>query len=231
MQLQVPKNGMNNAKKEIVSKIQKISGKYSPDMVFADWICCSALAIQNSCYIIHDKVWNEREEQYKNIMNKYELEERREFANMLKLLADAFEEEMSDILGEIYMESGCGSKLTGQFFTPFHVSYLTAEMALADQVITEEEKYEINEPSVGGGGMIIAAAMVLKNRGLNHQRCMKVVAQDLDWRSVYMAYVQLSLLGIDAIVVQGDTLLNPYHKGVTPRSHILMTPKRMGVLL
>ena len=222
---------MNKAKKEIVSKIQKMSGKYSPDMIFADWVMCSALAIQNSCYLIHDTVWQSREKQYINTMNKYELSERREFVNMLFLLTDAFEEGASDILGEIYMESGCGSKQTGQFFTPFHVSYLTAEMALANQIINEEEKYEINEPSVGGGGMIIATAVAMKNRGINYQRCMKVVAQDLDWRSVYMAYVQFSLLGIDAIVVQGDTLLEPYNEKTTDRSHILRTPKRMGVLL
>ena len=208
-----------------------MSGKYSPDMIFADWVMCSAIAIQNSCCLIHDAVWHSREEQYKNTMKKYEAGERTEFVNMLLLLTDAFEEGVSDILGEIYMESGCGSKHTGQFFTPFHVSYLTAEMALANQIISENDKYEINEPSVGGGGMIIATAVALKNRGINYQRCMRVVAQDLDWRSVYMAYVQFSLLGIDAIVVQGDTLMQPYDARKTEPRQILRTPKRMGVLL
>ena len=78
--------------------------------------------------------------------------------------------------------------------------------------------------------MIIAAAKVLKERGLNYQRCMKVVGQDLDWRGVYMAYVQLSLLGIDAIVVQGNTLAEPYVEGYD-RSRMLRTPMNMGVIL
>ena len=222
---------MNEKKKEIVQKIQKMAGKYSPDMIFSDWVQCSALAIQNSCQLVHDSVWKSREEQYKNTMNKYSLEERQEFVKMLHLLTDAFEEKMSDILGEIYMESGCGSKQTGQFFTPFHLSKLTAEVALANRVINENEKLEINEPSVGGGGMIIATAAILKERGINYQRCMRVTAQDLDWRSVYMAYVQFSLLGINATVVQGDTLQNPYNGQSYERSHVLMTPAKMGVLI
>lgn len=222
---------MNEAKKEIIKTIQKMSGKYALNTIFSDWVMCSAIAIQNSCRVIHNSVWKSREEQYINTMKKYTLEERQEFVRMLKLLTDAFEEGMSDILGEIYMETGCGSKSTGQFFTPFHLSKLTAEMSLANQVISEDEPFEINEPTVGGGGMIIAVAAVLKERGINYQKCMRVVGQDLDWRSVYMAYVQFSLLGIDAIVVQGDTLMHPYDVNRTEESHILRTPKRMGVLL
>jgi type I restriction-modification system DNA methylase subunit len=222
---------MSEAKKEIIKTIQKMSGKYALNTIFSDWVMCSALAIQNSLCLFHDSLWETREEQYISTMKKYTLEERQEFVRMLKLLTDAFEEGMSDILGEIYMESGCGSKSTGQFFTPFHLSKLTAELSLDKKVINEDEPFEINEPSVGGGGMIIAVAAILKERGINYQKCMRVVGQDLDWRSVYMAYVQFSLLGIDAILVQGDTLMNPYDVARTEESHIFRTPKRMGVLL
>lgn len=208
-----------------------MSGKYSPDNIFNDWVLCSAIAIYNSCFLVHNKAWIEREERYINTMKKYTLEERQEFVHMLHLLTNALDERMGDILGEIYMESGAGSKATGQFFTPFHISKLTAEMALANEKLNENEIYELNEPSVGGGGMIIATALAMKERGINYQRCLRVVGQDLDWRSVYMAYVQFSLLGIDAIVVQGDTLQTPYVEGMTPENHILRTPKNMGVLL
>lgn len=219
-----------DSKKEIVEMIVKMSGKYSPDIIFSDWVQCSAIAIQNSCCPFHDKAWKRREEQYINTMNRYTLEERQNFVKMLLLLTDAFEEKMSDILGEIYMESGSGSKHTGQFFTPFHVSLLTAKVALGNKIIDENEKYEINEPSVGGGGMIIATAAAMREKGVNFQKCMRVTAQDLDWRSVYMAYVQFSLLGIDAAVVQGDSLVKPYDEN-TQESRILRTPKRMGVLI
>jgi hypothetical protein len=79
--------------------------------------------------------------------------------------------------------------------------------------------------------MIIGAADILQERGVNYQPLMQVVAQDLDWLAVYMCYIQLSVLGIDAIVVQGDSLLYPYQKGVTPETHILRTPKNKGALI
>ena len=79
--------------------------------------------------------------------------------------------------------------------------------------------------------MIIATAAILKEKGINYQRAMEVVAQDLDWKGVYMCYLQLSLLGIKAICVQGDTLICPYEKGKIEQSHILITPAKKGVLL
>ena len=45
-----------------------------------------------------------------------------------------------------------------------------------------------------------------------------------------MTYLQLSLLGIRAKVVQGDTLADPYRAGYPPE-RILRTPRDMGVLL
>ena len=69
----------------------------------------------------------------------------------------------------------------------------------------------------------------MKEKGINYQRKMDVVAQDLDWKGVYMCYLQLSLLGIKATVVQGDTLAEPYSKGYPP-DRVLHTPAKMGVL-
>ena len=80
--------------------------------------------------------------------------------------------------------------------------------------------------------MIIAAARALKEQGENYQRKMRVVAQDLDWKAVYMCYVQLSLLGVNAVVVQGNTLAEPWTPySDTPSERVWYTPARMGVLL
>lgn len=220
---------MKERQKEIAKEIAKMSGRYSPFIIFDDWVKCMALSIQNSCCLFHDKIWQQREEDYMQTMNKYELDERHKLVELAGMLTNAFEEDMCDMLGDIYMESAAGNKNLGQFFTPFNLSYACAACTLPED-ISEDNPFHINEPSVGGGGMIIAAAKVLKEQGLNYQRCMKVVGQDLDWRGVYMAYVQLSLLGIDAIVVQGNTLAEPYVEGYD-RSRMLRTPMNMGVIL
>lgn len=216
-------------KKDIIKNINSIAGKYSAYEVFTDWIRCGSLSISNSLHIIHDKVWQEREQAYVDIMKKYTEEERKKLVEMFGMLMETIEYQMTDVLGEIYMEAGMGSKAAGQFFTPFHLSKACAQ--LIDYSPDEYGKIRINEPSCGGGGMIIAMAAVLKERGINYQQCMEVVAQDLDWKGVYMCYLQLSLLGINAVCVQGNTLSDPYIPGKTERSHILYTPARMGVLM
>lgn len=175
----------------------------------------------------HSKIWQEREKSYKDLMSRYELEERCKLRDMFHLLAQALDEEIGDVLGEIYMEAGMGSKYTGQFFTPFHLSELCARMNLTETIENYSgEVITLNEPSCGGGGMIIAAVKVLLDAGINPQECLRVVAQDLDWKGVYMCYLQLSLLGIRAVVVQGDTLSDPYRHGYPPE-RTLITPAEM----
>lgn len=218
-----------NRKKEIIKLIKEISGKYSEYEVFTDWIKCSALTISNSVTWFHGNVWKDREQAFQDTMRKYTPGEQKKLSEMMGLLILALEDEMTDILGQIYMEAGMGSKAAGQFFTPFHLSQVCAELSLQEP--DENGIYTINEPSCGGGGMIIAAAVALKNKGINYQRAMRVVAQDLDWKGVYMCYLQLSLLGINAVCVQGNTLTEPYIKGKTDSSHILFTPAYMGVLI
>ena len=61
-----------NYKQEIVSSIQKISGKYSPYQIFRDWCEMLAITIQNSCCLFHDDLWKQREDLYTSIFSKYE---------------------------------------------------------------------------------------------------------------------------------------------------------------
>lgn len=229
-------------KKEIIRTINDMSGRYSGYQIFSDWIQCLALSIQNSTCMIHDKVWEDREQLYKDTMRRYTEEEREKMAFLTACLIDTLEDGPDDVLGKVYMEAGMGSKIAGQFFTPFHLSELCARLgvySLSSSFEDEMTKIKngmtdeltINEPSCGGGAMIIAVAKILQDEGINYQKVMKVVAQDLDWKGVYMCYVQLSLLGISAICVQGDTLSDPYIPGKTERSHILRTPRHMGALL
>lgn len=215
-------------KQKIIKRIESISGKYSPYEVFTDWIRCCAIAISNSVTPIHGKVWKEREKSYLDTVAKYEKKEAESFAEMLAWLVIGLEKEMEDVLGSVYMMGGMGSKTTGQFFTPFHVSEMCGRLTVGNP--DEDGIYRLNEPACGGGAMIIAAAKALRDKGVNYQRKLVVVAQDLDWKSVYMCYLQLSLLGIKATCVQGDTLEKPYTEDY-PRQRVLYTPAKMGVLL
>lgn len=215
-------------KKEIIKCIRDLSGRYSPTSVFFDWVQCMALAISNSCHVIHGNIWKQREETYKATMNKYDEEERLKLAEMSGMLVMALEEGLGDVLGEIYMGSIGGDGGKGQFFTPYSLSLACASLTLPKE--NAGGKVTVNEPTCGSGGMIIAAAQILQERGENYQRKLDVVCQDLDWTAVYMCYVQLSLFGIRAAVAQGNTLSEPYIDSY-PAERVLYTPAKMGLLL
>ena len=180
-------------KKKIIERLNGLSGSRSPYEVFCDWVKCCAIAIQNACQIGGD-LRCKREEQYLQTIKPYG-EQGAAFGDMMALLVMALNENIEDVLGQVYMEAGLGNKSTGQFFTPFHISLLCAEM------------------------------------GTNFQTRLDVVAQDLDWKAVHMCYIQLSLLGICATVVQGDTLSNPYIPGKVNPECVFYTPRKMGVLV
>ena len=95
----------------------------------------------------------------------------------------------------------------------------------------KQRELTVYEPSCGAGGNIIAMLQCLKKNGINYQKDCDIVCQDLDYRCVYMCYVQLSFLGAKALVVQGNTLMEPFHPAKTKRANIFITPGKAGALL
>lgn len=190
---------MNKIVQDISKEIQSMSGTYTPYIILTDWCKMLALSISNACELTHGELWKSRETDYCNTVKRYSDEQLLKFVDLGKMLINLYEQEGPyDALGDIYMTAKCGNKSTGQFFTPFNISVLTAQL----QSYPTEGRIELNEPSCGAGGMILATAKVINERGGNAQRQLKVTANDLDWNSIYMAYVQLSLNGIDAVCIQ-----------------------------
>lgn len=136
---------------------------------------------------------------------------REEMAELHESCIEAFEENPGqDLLGDAYMRLGIGSRENGQFFTPYHLCEVMADMGLpqerAEQVIDEHGYVTVNDPAAGGGATLIAAANRLKSYGINYQRSALFVAQELSEMTALACYIQLSLLGMPAIVMIGDTL-------------------------
>ena len=196
--------------REIIKKVDSMSGSKSSFCVFSDWVKCTALTIAQSVY------YNEkREKQFLEIINEYP---KYEFAKMTAMLTQTFEDKFGDVLGNLFMMSGWGNKNTGQFFTPYSLSLACANL----QKYSKDDILEMNEPSAGAGGMVIAVAQTMKEQDINYQKKLRVVAQDLDWNALYMCYIQLSLLGIDAKCVQGDTLENKNFDNLA--ENVFLTP-------
>ena len=187
---------MESMSDKIIKTIQSMIGKYGVYNIFEDWVKMIALAYANQ--IVFSQ---KREEEYLEIMKRYDDVEHSKFYEMYAWLLEWSEEQMTDMLGYIYMHLELGSKAHGQFFTPYHVCQMMAKMQKYDGKIIK-----VNEPSCGAGGNIIALAEALKEQGINYQQKMEVICQDIDTKAVYMTYVQMCLYGIPAIVYQANTL-------------------------
>lgn len=75
-----------------------------------------------------------------------------------------------------------------------------------DEFADKEGPITINEPACGSGAMVIGAVWAMKRQNFDYRNKSFFVAQDIDIRCVWMAYIQLSLYGIPAVVIHGNTL-------------------------
>ena len=114
-------------KREIINELIAISGKYSVHSIFEDWVHMLAISISN-CITIDEMVYKRREKEYLQIASKYSSEELKRMAKLNAYLTFACEEKMEDVLGYIYMHLEISSSRLGQFFTPYHLCQLLAQV-------------------------------------------------------------------------------------------------------
>ncbi|MGH5832872.1 N-6 DNA methylase, partial [Serratia marcescens] len=91
----------------------------------------------------------------------------------------------------------------------------------------ENEPYiTLSEPTCGAGGMVIAFAKVMLARGYNPQTQLRADCVDIDPVAARMCYIQLSLLGIPARVVIGNSLTLKYQREMYTPFWYRVTSKR-----
>ncbi|MBP3278170.1 MAG: SAM-dependent DNA methyltransferase, partial [Butyrivibrio sp.] len=79
-----------------------------------------------------------------------------------------------------------------------------------DKDLNGKEYTTIADSCVGAGAMLIAAADVIREKGVDVSTGALFFGQDLDQTAANMAYIQLSLIGCAALIVEGNTLTEPY---------------------
>lgn len=182
--------------------------RYKHDIatVFEDWLECAAITISNSINLLR---WKERESRYLEIVKKYSKDELDSFAKILAMLVVALDKKPNDYLGQLFMQLELYNSWRGQFFTPYDVAYMMAMMTIKDDLekrLSKGENIRINDCAVGGGVTLIAAFNVIKELGYNPQQVARFYAQDIDRKAVFMTYIQLSMLGVNAQVFHQNTI-------------------------
>ncbi|NIF24052.1 SAM-dependent DNA methyltransferase [Pantoea sp. Acro-835] len=165
----------------------------------------------------------------KAICDRYRPEDMQAVSTLFNLMVEAMGGPLDDFLGGVFMELELGSDAMAQYFTPFHVSQLLAGLSYARE--PAGNIVMLHEPSCGAGGMILAYAEQLETRGLNYQEMLFAHCIDIDALAADMCFVQLSLRGIAAEVVTGNTLtLEAWQVRHTPVYHLGEWAKRLDQL-
>jgi type I restriction-modification system DNA methylase subunit len=193
-------------KQQFLKILKGLSNRYDLHTIFSDFIVMSAIAYKNVMLIGND--FKLGEERYFSIIKKYDAKELHEFPKMLGIVTLALENLDCDFLGDIYMELEISNNSTGQYFTPFHLCKLIADMNMGSikENIEKNGFVTVSDPAGGSGGMIIALAKSMRDCDLNYQTDMHVSLVDVHETVAYMAYIQLYLLHIPATITVGNSL-------------------------
>ncbi len=131
-------------------------------------------------------------------------------ARALAILLEQAAENYDDILGGVYMVLGQGNRRFGQYFTPFPVARMMAEVTLGDVTLPAPGAPPLTflEPCVGSGVLILAAADVIEERfpGAIAQEQVQFYGQDIDECCVALCRLNMLMHGIGRRVEQADAM-------------------------
>jgi hypothetical protein len=197
-------SGLDQHQREIIKLIRENARRQHLHEVFRDFCEMAALAFSNSCDLTQRTA---REARYLEIVGRYTKEEVQRFTVMLARIVESLQHRFHDCLGAVFMALELGDHWKGQFFTPYPVAYLMAKIGGSSRVEVEGNGFvTLQEPACGAGCMVIAAAQAMHDEGIAYQQRLHVTAIDIDQTAAHMAYIQLTLLHIPAIVVHGNAL-------------------------
>ena len=215
--------------KELVRTFDEACGRHNRWTVWSDAMVMYAISISNTVDKVHA---DSREEIYLSLAKKYNQREMDCIARMFALIVEAMEANPDqDFLGDLYMMLELGNQKNGQFFTPYSVCTMMAKMQPDIKEKIEAQGWiSVSDPACGAGALLVAFANECMLREINYQTSVLFVAQDIDFVTGCMCYIQLSLLGCPGYVVVADSIVNPSTcidgRGLipTPGENIWYTP-------
>lgn len=177
--------------------------------VFCDFITLAASELDLARIRTPDNI-----ERSRKICERYEAADIQKMKELFVLMVCALDAKFHDFLGAIFMELELGSNDMAQYFTPYSVQSMMARMMMpgVKDTIRREGFVTVSDPASGAAGMIVAYAECLNEARYDHSNHMFGSCIDIDPIAADMAFVQLSLLGIPAEVITGNTLTMNLHR-------------------
>lgn len=208
-------------RREIISTLQKLGRRHDLQSAFRDWVEMFAIALSNRVDL---RQYDLREARYMQIVKTYDKDELQQFCNLTGHIIMLLEIEAEDQFSKIFGELQISNKHMGQFFTPWHVCYLSAKLNVDSSLkekVAESGFVTMQEPCCGAGGMVLAFAQACQDEGVNPATDIHCTAVDIDAQCVHMTYIQASLFGIPAIIHRGNIIRMEFSEVWYTPAHIL----------
>ena len=177
--------------------------------VFRDWIASSALAASGYLMVRAGEVeiGKSRIDRADAILSGYGEKDIQTMLELSGTLRKELQEDPRDLLGELYMKLQVNNSSLGQIFTPFCVSELMSSILNTGE--DDNDSLDISDCCCGSGSMLIAhhKNVLTKGYDASYYNC---IAQDIDEFCCMMAYLQMELLGMSALVYNDDSLARPF---------------------
>lgn len=203
-----PHAGKQGNEREFISIVNRLSSHhgFAHREILADFVEMAFHSIAKQTTIGDEA--EEHEENYMRIVGARPEEYVRAMPELLGLATLEVQHGGADFLGRVSGELVALHEGAGQFFTPYEVSRMIAAVTFKDAKTLIEDRgwVSVQEPACGSGGMLIAVADEVEALGFEPSRSLFVEAVDIEWKAFMMAFVQLSLRGVPAIVHHGNTL-------------------------
>lgn len=166
-----------------------------------------------------------REEEYLSVAGRYSRKELYRFQDaMMNLFVQMDEKPFEDLLGPYYTEinSSASAKARGEYYTPPAIAQLMANLLFSpgdddggrisevEKMIEKGKPITVQEPACGSGGMILSMAELFARK--NAVDLLRVTMIDVSPIACDMAYINTTLFGIPAKIMQGSCLTMKFQK-------------------
>ncbi|QDI55081.1 SAM-dependent DNA methyltransferase [Serratia marcescens] len=198
----------DDPRKAFLSTFRETARNHHRYEVFSDFVKLAACALENACLKSPDI-----EAEYMATIQRYEKADAQRMAQLLSLLVIGLDQGMGIFSVRCLWSSSWAATVLASFHAVPSLELMAGLVAGDRLAALENEPYiTLSEPTCGAGGMVIAFAKVMLARGYNPQTQLRADCVDIDPVAARMCYIQLSLLGIPARVVIGNSLTLKYQR-------------------
>ena len=123
-----------------------------------------------------------------------------------------------DVLTAPFVQIGAASRTLKQNFSPASIGRIIGAVTIPTPLLLPDEGFfSLGDNACGSGTLLLTGAQRFADAGYNPSEQLVIHAADLDARCVHMTYLHLSLYGIPAVIVHGNTAtLDEYDRWYTP---------------